>query len=149
MTWTYAAATRNARNQVRERIGDAVAGRPLVDDEIIAALLVEEGTTETALDATRAQIVRASARAARIALASMLRLPDRSLETLSITRARVESYKQLVEDLEAEAGLEPAALATMSAGGISIASDSAILEDSDYARSPYGQDLWGHGSETS
>ena len=146
MTWTYAVGTRVARNQVRERIGDATSGRPLVDDEIIAEFLVAEGTTETSSTATTAQIVRASARAARVALASMLRLPDRSIESLSITRARIDSYRELVEALEAEAGLMPATVATMSAGGLSRASDALILEDPDYERTPFGEDLWGRGA---
>lgn len=143
MTWTYDETSRVARHLVRERIGDAVSGRPLVADEIIASYLLAEGTAETATDATERQVVRAAARSARIALASMLRLPDRSVESLSVTRARIDMYRDFVKDLEAEAGLTPAALATMSAGGLSKVADEAVLEDDDYERSPFGEDLWG------
>jgi hypothetical protein len=142
MTWTYAAATRCARNLVRERIGDAESGRPLVADEVIAGFLVAEGTTETATDMTDAQVVRASVGSARVALATMLRLPDRSVESVSVTRARIDLYRDLLRDLEAEAGMSPAVLATMSAGGVSKASDDAIMSDSDYDRTPFGSDLW-------
>jgi hypothetical protein len=126
---------------VRERIGDAEPGRPLVADESIAGFLVAEGTTEASTTATETQILRASVFSARIALASMLRLPDRSIESLSITRARIDLYRDFVLDLERQAGIA-GPLATMSAGGISIADDALITNDTDYPRSPIAPAEW-------
>lgn len=143
MTWTYDVTSRIARTRVRERIGDTDASRPLVDNEIIDELLVDGGATAgTPVVATAAQVLYASVMAARRGLARISRAPDRSVETLTITRANVERYRQIVADLEAEAGMQPTVLATMDAGGLSIAADEAILSDPDYARTPFGADLW-------
>jgi hypothetical protein len=143
VTWTYDVTSRIARHRVRERIGDVDASRPLIQNEVIDELLVDGGgTAGTPVTATAAQVLYASVMAARRGLASMSRAPDRSVESLSITRANVERYRQIVADLEAEAGLQPTPLATMDAGGLSIAADAAILADPDYARPPFGADLW-------
>ena len=69
MTWSYDVTSRIARNLVRETIGDADGGRPLVANELIDGLLVQQGTTGAATDATEAQVLRASVWAARRAYA--------------------------------------------------------------------------------
>lgn len=149
MTWTYAVATRSARNLTRERMADADPARPLVADEIIDGFLAEAGftgtITATPTTATAAQVTYAAARSARVALGVLARSPDRSIESLSITR-RTESYQAFVEGLEREAGISATPLGNMTAGGISRAADEAILTDPDYTGSHLYGDPWGHCS---
>ncbi len=124
MPWSYDSASTSALAQVRRWIGDTNASSKLVDDEVIEGLL--DGGTDAAT------VLRAAATAARFCLAAMARDPDRSIEGLQVTRARIEAYQSIVDDLESRAGSQPTSLATMSAGNISKASDAVILEDEDY-----------------
>lgn len=126
MGWTYDAAGTSPLDQVRRWIGDTDSTRKILDNEAINALFADSDS------ATNAEILIAAATAARWCLAAVARDPDRSIEGLQVTRARIEAYQALVADLEARAGAQPTALATMSAGNISISSDAVILEDEDY-----------------
>lgn len=124
MGWTYDSAGTSTLDKVRRLFGDTNSASPLVDDEPIMDALAG-ATDDTA-------ILRAAALASRWALAAMARDPDRSIEGLQVTRARLEGYQTVVDDLIARAGMQPTALATMSAGNISISSDDEILTDEDY-----------------
>ncbi len=92
MPWSYDSASTSALAQVRRWIGDTNASSKLVDDEVIEGLL--DGGTDAAT------ILRAAATAARFCLAAMARDPDRSIEGLQVTRARIEAYQSIVDDLD-------------------------------------------------
>ncbi len=145
MTWSYDVTSPIARNLVRERIGDAAEGDPKIQNEIIDRNLVRAGTTGTATNATDAQILTASVYSARIVLAALIALPQsRSVESLSITRAPADIYRDFLTRLETEAGMTPSPPGcTMTVGGISISEDEEQLDDPDYDRAPFGPAAWG------
>ncbi len=130
MAFTYDPASTAPLDSVRRWCGDLNASAPLVDDEVILADL------GTATD--EVSIIRTAAKVARWCLVQVSRDPDRSIEGLTVTRARIEAYQEIVRDLEARAGTQSTSLATMSAGNISISSDAVILEDTDYKPADIG-----------
>lgn len=120
MTWTYDPATRSDRNRVRERVGDTDASSQMVSDEVIDEILAEAGG-----------MARAASIVARQMRARLVRLPDRQIEGVSVTRARLEAIEQLIASLDAESGYGTV-YATMSAGMQSRAADLAAIDDPDY-----------------
>lgn len=120
MTWTYNPATRSDRNRVRERVGDTDASSQMVSDEVIDEILAEAGG-----------MARAASIVARQMRARLVRLPDRQIEGVSVTRARLDAMEQLIAALDAESGYGTV-YATMSAGMQSRAADLAAIDDPDY-----------------
>ncbi len=121
---TYSSSSGLAKDQVRERIGDFETGRMALDDDLITATLTDLGGS----------VLEASARCARILYGYLLRQPDRSIESLSINRARLDAYAELVKMLERDAGL----LSEAFAGGIQKSEDAAILADTDWRPHTFG-----------
>lgn len=119
MTWTYSDTATSDRDRVREAVGDTIATRPLVSDEIIAREL------------SGSSVALAASRVARICRARERGLVGRSVEGVSVTRPGADSWDELIADLDRVSGYG-AQLATMSAGGTSLAADEAVLSDPDY-----------------
>jgi hypothetical protein len=120
MTCTYDVTARTNRTRVRERVGDVSSTEPLVEDEVIDEALTELGT-----------VGLASSRVARLMRARLVRLPDRNIEGVNVTRARLEAMDDLIRSLDAESGYG-AVRATMTAGGTSRSAEIAAIDDPDY-----------------
>lgn len=130
MPWTYEADSVVADagyyiHRVRERIGDTDVGRQLLDDDIL----------ERELEARDNDVLGAAVVCARMALARIVRDPDRSVGGIQVTRARAELYRDLIADLERE---QAGTNATMTVGGTSIAEVDTLQSNTDWRPHTFG-----------
>lgn len=122
MASTYDPTVTSDRNEVREMIGDTIETEWLLDDAVIDRAL--SGRT----------VLEAAALCARKARAALIRLPDRSINGISVTRSRLEAMDRLIDDLDARSGVG-GAYATMTLTDYSASDAAAELADPDRAPS--------------
>jgi hypothetical protein len=114
MAWTYNSALATDKDRVRFRIGDTTSAEPLVSDEEITYALSARGS-----------VIGAAAFVALALAAKFAREETHSTVGFSVTMGKSEKYRQLAEDLEAEAS----GSGVPTAGGIERAEKDAAAID--------------------
>jgi hypothetical protein len=126
---SYSAVDGTTRDQVRELIGDFEAGRMFLENEYIDRVLA----------ANSDDVSIAAAKCARSLYAALTRQVNRTVEGVTITRGVLADYLELLERLEADAGLsETTAIAQCFTGGTSRSDNKTIVDDTDFPPPRFG-----------
>lgn len=124
MTWSYDPNEAANLDRVRGKIGDTLTTDQQLSNEVINAILV-----------VKASVTLAAVECCRRLIAKYARDIDKSGANVTASRSqRVNQYRDLLEILEREAGVETQPFV----GGLSIAEAEAIEADTDFKLPVFG-----------